>query len=38
MLLRHAADNGVEEAGDALTHLCSTGQCRGAEEEEEEDN
>ena len=34
-LLRHAADNGVEEAGDVLTHLCSTGQCRGTDREEE---
>ena len=34
-LLRHAADNGVEEAGDVLTHLCSTGQCRGTEAEQD---
>ena len=34
-LLRHAADNGVEEAGDVLTHICSTGQCKGAGDGEE---
>ena len=37
-LLRHAADDGVEEAEEVLTHLCSTGQCRGVPDEEYVDN